>query len=167
MKIKTPEKTTKAILDIVDRSHTLAKEKVGESKRFDYLRNTFIKLLKKEGFRDFDNGGFKQLFQHDSYPEILVKVYYRSKDHTIDTCMPKLPSFLRKHFVIPIKTNHLYILQPLVNCKRGRWRSSAAKALYKLLKDPHLIDLAGDLDITCDNVLFHDGKPAIIDFCRV
>ena len=175
IKLVTLKKRNKAILQLLDSIHKDAKEKVvytnkdcNSTKKFSRLSKLFRDLLKQQGFKMLDSGGYKIVYKHPDYSEFVVKVYKDDYGHGEDTNVSKLPKYLRRHLLEPILKKQLYLVQPSVNNESGKWKENPPEwALFELLGNDSRAEFAQELDIRAGNIRYHNGHPVIIDFCGV
>jgi hemerythrin len=165
MKNVTPKHKNEAIIRLINELHIEAKKKAKEQDKFISIRTTFIRLLKKNGFKYMDSGGYKEVFHSPKqHPDFVIKVFRRMCDYQYDTCITKLPPFLRKYFLYPVKKTGMFMIQPKANNKRGNYRRDVDEIFFDML-DGDQSETASDMDIKLDNLKFHNGKPCVIDFC--
>jgi hypothetical protein len=131
---------------------------------FKVLHDKFVKSLLRTGFTFVDSGGFKAVYEHDAFPEFVVKVYNSHWAHTDDTNVKSLPKYIHKHVLMPITINKLYMIQPKANMKRLGKRGMASNVLFNNFSEQRAKRLESN-DIRDDNVMFHNGQPMIVDFC--
>lgn len=114
-------------------------------------------ILKKNGFKIVNSGGFKTVFRRkfDSY---CVKVWHHSFGWESDSY--KVPEPLRDHFVHPIYLNKRYLIQKWVS---GKFSGYGYKKTVKRLPEELMNSC---YDVRDDNIRVDGNREVVIDFCN-
>lgn len=124
-------------------------------------RRVIMDRLSSVGFTVLsEEGGFKMVYEHDEFPEWVVKVFLHGVNPKKD-CI-NVPKQIKPHYLTPVYTDLNLLIQRRANELGG----SPEDAMNRILTLKGFTQRYCDfMDIREENVRFHDYRPVIIDFC--
>jgi hypothetical protein len=113
-------------------------------------------VLRKNGFKFFFAGAYKNVYRHPEHKDFVVKVYKHASDYQEDSYY--CPKRISRHVLHPLFKSKKYLIQEFANGRGGDSRSACNKILKEL-------KTARYFDIEPRNCRFHNNRPVIIDYC--